>query len=93
MRAWFIAQDSPQAILDGRFAADVLRGSPCIASTSGVVNTALLSNYFVRHRCVFNSVLNLGVLRSGGYCRRAGPVVLCFLCWPVCVCRVPMATC
>ena len=46
--AWFYAQDSPQVIMDGRFAADILRGSTCIGDPRGTLNTNLIVNYFVR---------------------------------------------
>ena len=34
--------------MDGRFAADILRGTACIGDIRGSMNTNLLRNYFVR---------------------------------------------
>jgi hypothetical protein len=46
--AWFKSQNRPQVVLDGRFAADILRGTVCLGDTRGSVNSNLLANYFVR---------------------------------------------
>jgi hypothetical protein len=48
--SWFLARSNPVVIMDGRFAADALRGSPCINATAGSVNVNLLINYFVSMR-------------------------------------------
>ncbi len=51
MASWFFGQENPQAILDGRFAAEALRGTSCINSTLGLglLNPPkLFVNYFVR---------------------------------------------
>ena len=59
--AWFMSQNRPQVVLDGRFAADTLRGTACLGDTRGGINSNLLANYFVRDALHCGAMLRLRV--------------------------------
>ncbi len=67
--SWFMSQRNPQVILDGRVAADMLRGTPCVGDTRGGINTNLLANYFVRGWVQLRLDLK--------QCNRRKPLIVC----------------
>jgi hypothetical protein len=74
--SWFLTRSNPNVIMDGRIAADTLRGSACINSTAGTANINLLVNYYVREG-QWDLLLSgsSGVFRGLSLCRGAPALV------------------